>query len=77
MLVPEVLELVAKGRSNREITRQLRLSEATVKTHLIHISDKLGASDLAHAVSAPSFQGGHESGLLVLRCAIILRISSI
>ena len=47
----EVLELVAKGRSNRQIARQLRLSEATVKTHLIHIYAKLGASDRAHAVT--------------------------
>lgn len=47
----EVLALVAKGHGNREIARSLRLSEATVKTHLIHIYAKLGAADRAHAVT--------------------------
>ena len=38
----EVLQLVAEGSSNREIGQQLMLSEATVKSHLVHIYDKLG-----------------------------------
>jgi DNA-binding NarL/FixJ family response regulator len=41
----EVLELVARGRSNKEMARDLHLSEATVKSHLIHIFDKLGVAD--------------------------------
>ncbi|MCT9091504.1 response regulator transcription factor [Streptomyces sp. ASQP_92] len=47
----EVLELVAKGTSNREIARALFISEATVKTHLTHIYGKLGAKDRAAAVA--------------------------
>ncbi|GHJ36152.1 response regulator transcription factor [Streptomyces sp. TS71-3] len=47
----EVLTLVAKGTSNREIARVLFISEATVKTHLTHIYAKLGVSDRAAAVA--------------------------
>ncbi len=47
----EVLELVAKGTSNREIARALFISEATVKTHLTHIYGKLGVKDRAAAVA--------------------------
>ena len=47
----EVLTLVAQGRANKEIARSLRLSEATVKSHLLHIFEKLGASDRTHAVT--------------------------
>ncbi|MEV0093237.1 response regulator transcription factor [Streptomyces sp. NPDC050738] len=47
----EVLVLVAKGTSNREIARELFISEATVKTHLTHIYGKLGVKDRAAAVA--------------------------
>ena len=47
----EVLQLVAKGHSNREIGRALHISTATVKTHLIHIFDKLGVDDRTAAVT--------------------------
>lgn len=47
----EVLELVSKGTSNREIARALFISEATVKTHLTHIYGKLGVKDRAAAVA--------------------------
>ena len=47
----EVLELVARGRSNRELAKDLHLSEATVKSHLIHIFDKLGVADRTAAVT--------------------------
>lgn len=47
----EVLELVSKGASNKEIARQLRLSEATVKSHLLHIFAKLGVNDRTQAVT--------------------------
>ncbi|MEV6393247.1 response regulator transcription factor [Streptomyces sp. NPDC051907] len=47
----EVLELVAKGTSNRAIAAELFISEATVKTHLTHIFGKLGAKDRAAAVA--------------------------
>jgi DNA-binding NarL/FixJ family response regulator len=45
----EVLRLVARGRTNREIGRDLTLSVSTVKTHIEHIIGKLGASDRTHA----------------------------
>jgi DNA-binding NarL/FixJ family response regulator len=47
----EVLTLVAQGASNKEIARQLWISEATVKTHIIHIFGKLGVSDRTAAVT--------------------------
>ncbi|MGO4631801.1 response regulator [Streptomyces sp. 2RAF24] len=53
----EVLELVAKGTSNREIAAELFISEATVKTHLTHIYAKLGVKDRAAAV-AVAYQRG-------------------
>lgn len=58
----EVLELVARGASNREAAAQLFISEATVKTHLMHIYAKLGVSDRAAAVAE-----GFNRGLLVPR----------
>ena len=53
----EVLELVARGATNREAARQLFVSEATVKTHLLHVYAKLGVNDRAAAV-AEAFQRG-------------------
>ncbi|WP_129663398.1 response regulator transcription factor [Phytoactinopolyspora endophytica] len=46
----EVLELVADGASNREAASRLFISEASIKTHLQHIYDKLGVRDRAAAV---------------------------
>ena len=53
----EVLELVAQGKSNRDIAGELWISEATVKSHLLHIYDKLGAADRASAVAAAMKRG--------------------
>ena len=53
----EVLELVARGRSNKEIARMLHLSEATVKTHLVHSFSKLGVEDRTEAVMAALDRG--------------------
>jgi DNA-binding NarL/FixJ family response regulator len=53
----EVLGLVAQGQSNRDAAARLFISEATVKTHLIHIYDKLGVNDRAAAV-AEAFNRG-------------------
>ncbi|MGW8488378.1 response regulator [Streptomyces sp. NPDC055886] len=53
----QVLEQVARGASNREIARRLFISEATVKTHLIHIYGKLDVRDRAAAV-AVAYQRG-------------------
>ena len=53
----EVLKLVAAGSSNREIGKVLFLSEATVKSHLVHIYDKLGVRSRTSAVAAAREQG--------------------
>lgn len=47
----EVLRLVAAGHSNPAIARALFLSEATVKTHLLHVFEKLEVSDRPRAVT--------------------------
>jgi ATP/maltotriose-dependent transcriptional regulator MalT len=47
----EVLSLVAAGKSNPTIAATLFVSEATVKTHLIHVFEKLGVSDRTRAVT--------------------------
>jgi DNA-binding NarL/FixJ family response regulator len=46
----EVLTLIAAGRSNTEIARELVLSNATIKSHINHIFAKIGARDRAQAV---------------------------
>ena len=53
----EVLRLIARGTTNREAAAQLFISEATVKTHLLHIYAKLGVKDRAAAV-AEAFSRG-------------------
>ena len=47
----QVLALVADGRSNGAIATALFVSEATVKTHLLHVFEKLGVSDRTRAVT--------------------------
>jgi len=53
----EVLQLIAAGATNREAAARLFISEATVKTHLLHIYAKFGVSDRAAAV-AEAFNRG-------------------
>ena len=53
----EVLGLVARGTTNREAAKRLFISEATVKTHLLHIYAKLGVNDRAAAVAAAFDRG--------------------
>lgn len=48
----EVLRLLARGLSNREIGRALWIGETTVKTHVSHILRKLGQADRTQAVIA-------------------------
>lgn len=48
----EILQSLATGRSNKQIAQQLFISEATVKTHLIHVYQKLGVDTRTAAVSA-------------------------
>ena len=47
----DVLSRVAGGNRNRDIAEQLSISEETVKVHMKHIMDKLGASDRTQAVA--------------------------
>jgi DNA-binding NarL/FixJ family response regulator len=53
----EVLAQVARGLSNAEIGRALHISEATVKTHLVRVFDKLAVSDRTAAVTTALAQG--------------------
>ncbi|MFJ2028525.1 response regulator [Streptosporangium sp. NPDC087985] len=55
----EVLGLIARGATNRKIAAELFITEATVKTHLLHIFAKLEVNDRAAAVAA-----AYETGLL-------------
>jgi len=53
----DVLSQVARGWSNAEIGRELYISEATVKTHLLRTFEKLGVSDRTAAVTAAIARG--------------------
>lgn len=53
----EILRLIADGATNREAAAQLFISEATVKSHVLHIYAKLGVNDRAAAV-AVAFRRG-------------------
>jgi DNA-binding NarL/FixJ family response regulator len=53
----EVLAQVARGLSNVDIGRELRISEATVKTHLVRLFEKLGVSDRTAAVTSAISRG--------------------
>ncbi|MEV0405507.1 response regulator transcription factor [Actinoallomurus sp. NPDC050550] len=53
----DVLRLVARGRTNAEIGKELLISEATVKTHLLRAFGKLGVSDRTAAVTAALERG--------------------
>jgi DNA-binding NarL/FixJ family response regulator/anti-sigma regulatory factor (Ser/Thr protein kinase) len=55
----EVLQLIARGTTNREAARRLFISEASVKAHLLHVYAKLGVNDRAAAVAA-----AYDRGLL-------------
>ena len=57
----EVLRIIAGGSTNREAAARLFISEATVKTHVLHIYGKLGVNDRAAAVAV-----GFRRGLLDL-----------
>ncbi len=46
----DVLSLLARGRSNREIAHELGISDITVRTHVSHVLGKLGVSNRVEAV---------------------------
>lgn len=58
----DVLQLVARGHTNAEVGKALYVSETTVKTHLVHIFDKLGVGSRTAAVSAARRSGLIRSG---------------
>lgn len=47
----EILQLMAKGAANKEISAQLNISQSTVKTHIANIFQKLGVNDRTEAVT--------------------------
>lgn len=53
----DVLSWVARGSSNKEIAHSLHISEATVKSHLLHIFSKLGVNDRTQAVTLAMQKG--------------------
>jgi ATP/maltotriose-dependent transcriptional regulator MalT len=53
----EVLQWVSEGASNSDIAGRLHISQATVKSHLIHIFGKLGVSDRTAAVTVALQRG--------------------
>lgn len=55
----EVLRLLDTGASNREIAKTLFVTEATVKTHLVHVFEKLGVDSRSRAIAA-----ARDSGIL-------------
>lgn len=60
----DVLRLMARGLANQEIADKLFVSEATVKTHVAHILDKLHVDNRVQAVVA-----AYESGLVTVSSA--------
>src|ERR1700722_6328683 len=53
----QVLQCLARGNRNRDIAEQLFISEETVKVHVRHIMEKLGAHDRTHALTIAARRG--------------------
>ena len=53
----EVLRLIAQGQSNKQIGRQLSITERTVKFHVTSIFNKLGADNRAQAIAVAARRG--------------------
>src|SRR5699024_10751671 len=67
----EVLELVSAGMSNKQISQELFLSQATVKSHLVHIFGKLEATSRTSAVAIAKERGLIRYALAGL-CAVVV-----
>jgi DNA-binding NarL/FixJ family response regulator len=67
----DVLQLLSGGASNREISRQLFLSEKTVKAHLAAVFRKLGVTNRTQAAMAAVAMGMGPPGLLAARAAAV------
>jgi DNA-binding CsgD family transcriptional regulator/ArsR family metal-binding transcriptional regulator len=59
----QVLRRMARGATNKEISKTLRISEHTVKSHVIHIFNKLGVNDRAQASAWGALHGLLKDGL--------------
>ena len=53
----QVLELIVKGRSNKDISTELSISEATVKSHINSLLSKLGVNDRTQAATSALQRG--------------------
>ncbi|GEE01848.1 DNA-binding response regulator [Gordonia spumicola] len=53
----EIVQQLAAGGTNREIARRLVISEATVKSHLVHVFDKLGVNSRTKVIAAARERG--------------------
>ena len=53
----EVLRLIAQGQSNKQIGRQLSITERTVKFHVTSIFNKLGTDNRAQAIAVAARRG--------------------
>lgn len=58
----EVLHLVAEGRSNKQIARELIIAESTAKSYVTGVFNKLGVDTRAHAVAVAAQRGLLEPG---------------
>ena len=67
----DVLTLLAGGASNREISRQLFLSEKTVKAHLAAVFRKLGVTNRTQAAMQAVAMGLGPPGLLAGRLPVV------
>lgn len=56
----QVLSLIADGMTNEEVAKQLGIARHTVKSHMAHILDALGAQNSAHAVAIAHCRGQIE-----------------
>ena len=71
----EVLELLARGLGNRDMARELLVSEATVKSHLSHVYTKLGVDTRAGAVAAAIGAPHHPARRMMRRARGVLPVT--